>query len=258
MTHSTSSLTPDNSNDCSTGPALSASTQNNVITITEHVTETAPMRPVQPLPSVNQEENSLETEPSLSSNPTSRFSSPPESSHMLISEADWEQWLAEYQSSLAVQDGEDGALSDDETERLIDESFFEDEKELDSEDFNARVDREDEEDQVGGGVLGEYLRNVLREVKQRVETGVPPLCYKNSTFWMRPADPVFALRNSLRTTGRFDPHVLYSRSVFVWIPQHLPGAPSVLSCHCGNRLSHNGMVFWIFGDIASINFTCRL
>ncbi len=153
VTHSASSLASDDSNNRSTGPVLSASTQNDVFTITEHVTETAPMRPVQPSPPVNQEENSFKTEPSLSSNPTSQFLSPPESSCMLISEADWEQWLAEYQSSLAVQDGEDGVLSDDETERLIDKSFFEDEEELDSEDFNARVDREDEEDQVGGGLL---------------------------------------------------------------------------------------------------------
>ncbi len=228
ITRSASSLAPNDSNNCSTGPALGESTQNNVFTITKHITETAPMWPVQPLPSVNQKENSLKTEPSLSLNPTFQFSSLPESLCMVISDADWEQWLVEYQSSLAVQDSEDGALSDDETERLIDESFFEDEEELDSEDFNAWVNREDKEDQVGGGMLGEYMRNVLCEVKQHVEAGTPPLCYKNSTFWMRPTDPVFALRNSLCTTRRFDLHVLYSRSVFVWIPQHLPGAPSVL------------------------------
>jgi hypothetical protein len=36
------------------------------------------------------------------------------------------------------------------------------------------------------------------------------------------------------------PTELYHLDIFVWLPQHLPGAPDILQCTCGHKLIKHG------------------
>lgn len=81
-------------------------------------------------------------------------------------------------------------------------------------------------------------RNGLR--KQIAKYGMPK-CYKDGQFYVHPPHPVFALHQAARTS--FSPDPLCIRSIFVWLPDYLPGCPDSYRCECGSHLTMNGMTF---------------
>ncbi|KAJ7790501.1 hypothetical protein B0H14DRAFT_2625938 [Mycena olivaceomarginata] len=88
--------------------------------------------------------------------------------------------------------------------------------------------------------LHEQLLAVHKRLQREETKHGKPLCYKRGDFFDRPQHPVFfALEQSKDTTG-FDPSLLYSRKVFVWLPHLLPGHPDRFKCTCGLGLSKNG------------------
>jgi hypothetical protein len=122
----------------------------------------------------------------------------------------------------------------------IDDSLLEDD---DDGDVDADADqalKESEAEAIKSGVLREYSKGVLEEIKTQISTRGHPKCYTQGTFWIRPRDPVFALYASTASDTGFSPMELYHLDIFLWLPNHLPDAPSEFNCTCGNNLTLNG------------------
>ncbi|KAJ6490114.1 hypothetical protein C8R45DRAFT_1139189 [Mycena sanguinolenta] len=79
------------------------------------------------------------------------------------------------------------------------------------------------------------LDQIVKDTNGRLKV---PRCYKDGQLWVRPIDPVFALKRAA-VTG-FRPNRLYLLPIFVWLPHFLPGHPDSYKCECGARLILNG------------------
>lgn len=129
-------------------------------------------------------------------------------------------------------------LPEESGDKLIDDSLVESEDDMDA-DADQTL-KESEADAVKAGVLQEYLKGVLEQIKTEIKTSKKPQCYIQGTFWIRPRDPVFALHASSAGSFGPSPTELYHLDIFVWLPQLLPGAPDTLKCICGHKLTKHG------------------
>ena len=141
----------------------------------------------------------------------------------------------------------EGNGDSEEEENIVDDALFEEEDREDGDEI-ADVQTEsvvttdmgsigaDEMTGAGadaGGVLFEYLKSLIDNIKKDI-TGIgQPAIYRNGSFWHRPRDPIFALEASRMTSSGINPRELYHRDVFVWLlglPTRLPGEPDILHC----------------------------
>ncbi|KAJ6502069.1 hypothetical protein C8R45DRAFT_608315 [Mycena sanguinolenta] len=79
------------------------------------------------------------------------------------------------------------------------------------------------------------LDQIVKDTNGRLKM---PRCYKDGQLWVRPIDPIFALKRAA-VTG-FRPNRLYLLPIFIWLPHFLPGRPDSYKCECGARLILNG------------------
>jgi hypothetical protein len=129
-------------------------------------------------------------------------------------------------------------------ELTFDESLGDEEGEEDDS-VNAEVAQKETEE-AEPKVLSEnhqWLKTTLAQiVKDTTGRLKMPRCYKDGHFWVRPVDPVFALKRA--AVSGFAPTGLYLLPIFVWLPHFLPGRPDSFKCECGARLILNGKFFF--------------
>ena len=94
------------------------------------------------------------------------------------------------------------------------------------------------------GVLEEYSKEVLENIKRQLVQLGHPECYAQGTFWIYTKDPLFALHTSSMHAAGISPIKLYHLDVFIWIPNCLPGAPS--DFYCAN--CHHKPIFDCWND----------
>jgi hypothetical protein len=85
----------------------------------------------------------------------------------------------------------------------------------------------------------QYLSRVKAVILKDIEDHGRPRCYKNGDFFIRAKHPCFALQHA--GAKGFAPEVLYERDVFVWLPDLLVAKGTSFYCHCGKKMSKNGM-----------------
>lgn len=84
-----------------------------------------------------------------------------------------------------------------------------------------------------------FLSNIKSQIVKEIDNHGQPQCYRNGDFFIRAKHPCFALQKA--GARGFEPDVLYTRDVFVWLPELLVTNDTVFKCHCGKKLSKNGM-----------------
>ncbi|KIK58696.1 hypothetical protein GYMLUDRAFT_245792 [Collybiopsis luxurians FD-317 M1] len=84
----------------------------------------------------------------------------------------------------------------------------------------------------------QYLLDFWNSIQTQIVRYGTPKCYKEGQFFVHPLHPVFALHNSITTS--FSPDPLCLKSIFVWLPEYLPGRPDHYKCQCGGNLTMNG------------------
>ncbi|KAJ7195718.1 hypothetical protein B0H12DRAFT_1169101 [Mycena haematopus] len=131
----------------------------------------------------------------------------------------------------------DGPL--DARERIFDESLADEDEEDES--MNTDIaQKETEAAEVK--ILSEnhqWLKTTLDQIVKDTNGRLKmPRCYKDGHFWVRPIDPVFALKHA--AVSGFSPRSLYLHPIFVWLPHFLPGRPDFFKCECGVSLCLNG------------------
>ena len=87
--------------------------------------------------------------------------------------------------------------------------------------------------------LQQYLRAVKSCIVTEIKQCEKPACYQQGSFFDRPMQPVFAMKNDIATVG-LTASTFYQHDVFFWLPHLLPGQDR-LKCVCGNLLSSHGM-----------------
>ncbi|KAJ7356836.1 hypothetical protein DFH08DRAFT_1048015 [Mycena albidolilacea] len=126
------------------------------------------------------------------------------------------------------------------SELTFDESLGDEEGEEDDS-VNAEVAQKEMEE-AEPKVLSEnhqWLKTTLAQIVDDTTGRLKmPRCYKDGHFWVRPVDPVFALKRA--AASGFAPTGLYLLPIFVWLPHFLPGRPDSFKCECGTRLILNG------------------
>lgn len=91
------------------------------------------------------------------------------------------------------------------------------------------------------GAVPLYLAGVQATVSSEIASYGRPKCYADGTFWIRPADPFFALSRSQNTIAGLMPSVLYRARVFLWLPLQLCHRDFCLQCpSCGSELREKG------------------
>jgi Domain of unknown function (DUF6729) len=129
--------------------------------------------------------------------------------------------------------------SDDQQDTFIDESLVDG---SDEPGFDAEQSQQETEAEIPTiGVLKEYSKEVLESIKRQLAQSGHPECYAQGTFWIRAKDPLFSIHASSARSSGLTPVELYHLDVFIWIPNHLPGAPSDFHCpNCQHKLIRNG------------------
>ncbi|KAL0565231.1 hypothetical protein V5O48_016796 [Marasmius crinis-equi] len=122
---------------------------------------------------------------------------------------------------------------------VLEESMFDNEEDVSMEE-SARIAQCEAEagEARAHSAIAEQLEEVREELKKELKELKKPRCYSLGDFWIRPRHPVFALHGAA-VTG-FKPSLLYRKSIFVWLPSYLPGAPERFKCVCGQYLNKHG------------------
>lgn len=97
------------------------------------------------------------------------------------------------------------------------------------------------------GVVGTYVKIVLGRIKEEIDGGRKPRCYREGQMWIRSPDPIFT---KLKPTedGGFSPEAFYARDIFVWLPDLLMDiselrCPNPL-CQKKGHLESKGKAVW--------------
>ncbi|KAJ7152120.1 hypothetical protein C8R46DRAFT_484877 [Mycena filopes] len=107
----------------------------------------------------------------------------------------------------------------------------------DDEDDEVSLDAEQQSAETPfDSVNDQWLATTLETVKKEISSLQQPQAYKDGQLWIRPKDPIFALRDAA-TTGIYSPDALYQLPVFLWLPDYLPGRPDRFHCECGEALN---------------------
>ncbi|KAJ7789775.1 hypothetical protein B0H14DRAFT_2626846 [Mycena olivaceomarginata] len=132
----------------------------------------------------------------------------------------------------------DGPL--DTSERVFDESLGDEDGEGDDSENAELVQKETEEAEPKSlSENHQWLKTTLAQIVKDTNGRLKmPRCYKDGQFWVRPRDPVFALKRA--AVHGFSPASLYLLPIFVWLPHFLPGRPDSFKCECGASIILNG------------------
>lgn len=127
-------------------------------------------------------------------------------------------------------------------DKVIDDSLLDDDALLDpsTEDIAEAAAAETSNSEIHDqSVLHSYLQNFKKMIMNEIRNDDQPRCYKDGQLYVRPRNPIFALRDAQAVD--YIPDELYHLDIFVWLPEHLPGRPDIFTCVCGRSLTKNGM-----------------
>ncbi|KAK1230322.1 hypothetical protein PQX77_006590, partial [Marasmius sp. AFHP31] len=172
--------------------------------------------------------------PTSTSIPASNHIREPDNS--LLSQSDWENLTSNLE--FVLQNDENADIAGHQSN--LEESMFESEEDVSMEE-SARIAAHEAEDAQAKAhsAIAEQLEEVLEDVKKEIKKHKMLKCYQRGDFWIRPRHPVFALHRGASITG-FKPTYLYHKSIFIWLPSFLPGAPERFKCACGQYLNKHG------------------
>ncbi|KAJ7333477.1 hypothetical protein DFH08DRAFT_966299 [Mycena albidolilacea] len=128
----------------------------------------------------------------------------------------------------------------DTSERIFDESLGDEDGEGDDSENAELAQKETEEAEPKSlSENHQWLKTTLAQIVKDTNGRLKmPRCYKDGQFWVRPRDPVFALKRA--AVYGFSPASLYLLPIFVWLPHFLPGRPDSFKCECGASIILNG------------------
>ncbi|KAJ7301052.1 hypothetical protein DFH08DRAFT_827905 [Mycena albidolilacea] len=128
----------------------------------------------------------------------------------------------------------------DASERIFDESLGDEDGEGDDSENAELAQKETEEAEPKSlSENHQWLKTTLAQIVKDTNGRLKmPRCYKDGQFWVRPRDPVFALKCA--AAHGFSPASLYLLPIFVWLPHFLPGRPDSFKCECGASIILNG------------------
>ncbi|KAE9397154.1 hypothetical protein BT96DRAFT_996110 [Gymnopus androsaceus JB14] len=122
--------------------------------------------------------------------------------------------------------------------RVIDESISDTMDDSMEGNAEAAAAETEETETAKRSVNHQHLLDYRNSLQKQIQKYRMPKCYKDGQFFVHPPHPVFALHQAARTS--FSPDPLCLRSIFVWLPEYLPGCPDSYKCECGSYLTMNG------------------